>query len=65
MDIKDSYQPPNRNDVGIGEVAFRTADVTPEPVPEPMTVFGAATALGFGALVNRKNAKKQNKKDNN
>lgn len=62
MDIKDSYSPLN---VGIGEVAFKTADVTPEPVPEPMTVFGAATALGFGALVNRKNAKKQNKKDNN
>lgn len=50
---------------GIGEVAFKTADVTPEPVPEPMTIFGAATALGFGALVNRKNAKKQKNKDNN
>jgi hypothetical protein len=30
-----------------------------------MTVFGAATALGFGALVNRKNAKKHKNKDNN
>ncbi|MEQ8969180.1 MAG: PEP-CTERM sorting domain-containing protein [Coleofasciculus sp. C1-SOL-03] len=63
MDITDSYQA--SNSVGIGEVAFRTADVTPEPVPEPMTIFGAATALGFGALVNRKNAKKQKNKDNN
>ncbi|MEQ8963895.1 MAG: PEP-CTERM sorting domain-containing protein [Coleofasciculus sp. C2-GNP5-27] len=50
---------------GIGEVAFRTAEVTPEPVPEPMTIFGLATTLGFGALVNRKNSKKQKNKDNN
>lgn len=63
MDITDSYLP--GNDAGIGEVAFRTADVTPEPVPEPMTIFGLATTLGFGALVNRKNAKKQKNKDNN
>lgn len=62
MDIKDSYSPRN---VGIGEVAFRAAEVTPEPVPEPMTIFGLATTLGFGALVNRKNSKKQKNKDNN
>ncbi|WP_228062050.1 PEP-CTERM sorting domain-containing protein [Coleofasciculus sp. LEGE 07081] len=37
----------------------------PQPVPEPMTIFGSATALGFGALFNRKNSKKQKNKDNN
>jgi len=63
MDITDSYI--SSNEAGIGEVAFRTADVTPEPVPEPMTIFGSATALGFGALFNRKNSKKQKNKDNN
>jgi hypothetical protein len=62
MDILSHY---GASSTGIGEVAFKTADVTPEPVPEPMTVFGAATALGFGALVNRKNAKKHKNKDNN
>jgi len=40
-------------------------DTPPQPVPEPMTIFGSATALGFGALVNRKNSKKQKNKDNN
>lgn len=37
----------------------------PQPVPEPMTIFGSATALGFGALFKRKNSKKQKNKDNN
>jgi len=48
----------------IGEVAFKDSSVTAEPVPEPMTIFGLATTLGFGALCNRKNAKKQKNKDN-
>lgn len=30
-------------------------------VPEPTTILGSATALGFGALLKRRNSKKQNK----
>lgn len=30
-------------------------------VPEPATILGSATALGFGALLKRRNSKKQNK----
>lgn len=33
----------------------------PVPVPEPLTILGSATALGFGALFNRKNSQKQDK----
>lgn len=29
-----------------------------EPVPEPLTIFGAATALGYGAILKRKFSKK-------
>jgi hypothetical protein len=29
-----------------------------EPVPEPLTIFGTATALGWGALFKRKSSKK-------
>jgi hypothetical protein len=29
-----------------------------EPVPEPLTMFGAATALGYGAILKRKSSKK-------
>lgn len=28
------------------------------PVPEPLTIFGAATALGYGAILKRKSSKK-------
>jgi hypothetical protein len=28
------------------------------PVPEPLTIFGAATALGYGAIFKRKSSKK-------
>jgi len=31
------------------------------PVPEPLTIFGSATALGFGALLKREHSKKQKK----
>lgn len=30
-------------------------------VPEPLTIFGSATALGFGALLKRESSKKKNK----
>jgi hypothetical protein len=29
-----------------------------QPVPEPLTIFGAATALGYGAILKRKSSKK-------
>ncbi len=32
---------------------------TPKPVPEPTTIWGLATALGFGALFKRLHSKKQ------
>jgi hypothetical protein len=35
------------------------ADVVPvEPVPEPLTMFGTATALGYGVILKRKSSKK-------
>jgi len=33
------------------------ADVVPVPVPEPLTMLGAAAALGYGAILKRKYAK--------
>lgn len=42
--------------------AFGTAYTYPggdvQPVPEPLTIFGAATAIGYGALLKRKSSKK-------
>jgi hypothetical protein len=35
-----------------------TANIRPQPVPEPLTIFGAATALGYGAIFKRKYSKK-------
>ena len=58
MDIVDNYNT-GGNRVGIGEVAFRGAEATPETVPEPMTIFGSVVALGVGALLSKKTAKKQ------
>ncbi len=37
------------------------ADIVPrsvEPVPEPLTMLGAATALGYGVILKRKSSKK-------
>jgi len=33
----------------------------PEPVPEPLTILGSATALGIGGLLKRQQSKKNNK----
>lgn len=33
------------------------------PAPEPLTILGSATALGFGALFKKQSSKKRNKKD--
>jgi hypothetical protein len=51
--------------VGNAEIPIITAteplfDVVPktEPVPEPLTMFGAAAALGYGAILKQKYCKK-------
>jgi len=38
-----------------------TVNVRAEPVPEPLTILGSATGLGFAAFFKRKHSKKQNK----
>jgi hypothetical protein len=38
-----------------------TGDFTSNSVPEPLTILGSATALGFGALLKRESSKKKNK----
>lgn len=35
--------------------------VDPEPVPEPLTILGSVTALGFGGLLKRQHSRKQKK----
>jgi len=48
----------NSFNAGRGDLA----SITPtEPVPEPLTILGSATALGFGALLKRESSKKKNK----
>jgi hypothetical protein len=37
---------------------FHDVQPVPEPVPEPLTIFGTATGLGCGALFKRKFSKK-------
>ena len=47
---------------GSGQTYFYKEDVTPLPdpqnVPEPLTIFGSLTALGFGAAMKRRFQKK-------
>jgi hypothetical protein len=50
-----SYQ-----DLGSGQTFSAGAnggDVVPKSVPEPLTMLGAATALGYGAILKRKYSK--------
>ena len=49
-------------DVGVIS-GFRVAEIsgTASPVPEPLTILGSATALGFGALLKRQHSQKQKK----
>lgn len=44
---------------------FFGPNFTAAPVPEPFTMLGVATAMGFGATFKRKLAKKQDQKDKN
>jgi hypothetical protein len=52
--VNDTYYP---NDTGAYS---GTVNIVPpsEPVPEPLTILGAATALGYGAILKRKSSKK-------
>jgi hypothetical protein len=49
-----SYQLGNR----FGTIGVRPEGGDVEPVPEPLTMFGAAAALGYGAILKRKYSKK-------
>ena len=52
--VPRSFTTPER----FGSISTETLyDV--EPVPEPLTIFGAATALGYGAILKRKSSKKK------
>ncbi|MEQ9358875.1 PEP-CTERM sorting domain-containing protein [Coleofasciculus chthonoplastes] len=46
-----------------GDGAFRVLEIsgTAEPVPEPLTIVGSATALGVGSLLKRQSSKNKNK----
>ncbi|MFP4124571.1 PEP-CTERM sorting domain-containing protein [Coleofasciculus sp.] len=44
-----------------GGAEFYVDMASVEPVPEPLTILGSATALGFGALLKREHSRKQNK----
>jgi hypothetical protein len=52
--VNDSYHPNN-----TGAYSGTVDIVSPsESVPEPLTILGAATALGYGAILKRKSSKK-------
>ena len=66
LDINDGGQI-----VGIGRMGDQVHDVLltplsdPTPVPEPLTLLGSATALGFGALFKREHSRRQKKAKSN
>jgi hypothetical protein len=39
-------------------ISSSSSSLDVQPVPEPLTIFGAATALGYGAILKRKYSKK-------
>lgn len=49
------------NHIPFGESGTFTLNFEPQPIPEPITILGASTALGFGALFKRELSKKQKK----
>lgn len=59
LQVKSSELPPDFGVRANFEVANRVNSF--ETVPEPATILGLATVLGFGVLLKRRNAKKQNK----
>jgi hypothetical protein len=62
VNVFDTYEHPQLGVVNAESIASNTEqilDVEPisEPVPEPLTMFGAAAALGYGAILKRKYSK--------
>jgi len=46
---------------GLSHFTVYQAPQDAEPVPEPLTILGSATALGIGGLLKRQQSKKNNK----
>ena len=46
---------------GFPSLPRTSVTVDPQIVPEPATILGSTTALGFGALLKRKHSRKQKK----
>jgi len=51
-------KPTNTPRVATRGGPFYDVEPVTEPVPEPLTIFSAATALGYGAILKRKYSKK-------
>ncbi|BAY06965.1 PEP-CTERM sorting domain-containing protein [Calothrix sp. NIES-2098] len=51
----------NRSFLGSDSSGLTTISLTTQAVPEPLTILGSATALGFGTTLKKKYGKKQNK----
>jgi hypothetical protein len=63
MSVRVDYRANNQNwSVLVNNPAFNSSVLDVEPVqrnvPEPLTMFGAAAALGYGAILKRKSSKK-------
>jgi hypothetical protein len=57
--VRDSYTHPQLGVVSaVSDAENREETLDVEPVPEPLTMFGAAAALGYGAILKRKYSKK-------
>lgn len=46
---------------GLSNQTMLFGQLKPEPVPEPLTILGSATALGFGAFFKREHSRKKSK----
>jgi hypothetical protein len=46
---------------GMSNQTMLFGQLKPEPVPEPLTILGSATALGFGGFLKRESSRKKNK----
>ncbi|NEO97466.1 MAG: PEP-CTERM sorting domain-containing protein [Symploca sp. SIO2E9] len=49
------------NDDGSKRRKYKISKKHPKSAPEPLTILGSATAIGFGAALKRKHSKKQQK----
>jgi hypothetical protein len=59
VDVDYSFTDPELGFIsGTTYVSNKETILDVEPVPEPLTILGAATALGYGAILKRKSSKK-------